>query len=269
MEHWKLTQWCTYAVSKIKYAPDRRAVYDELRQHLDDRCEDLLAQGMSEDEAAERAIALMGDPKEIAPYFGAIHRPFWGYLYSTCKILAIITAVFLVFIFLAQFWRISTDASIAPPAYNEYRWNPYAETVPSKYTRTMYAEPGARYTDSGYLVELSRVSCIKTAESRNSTVFFQLEITSLLPWADDPDFCNYIFARDSFGNIYSAGGTRMLGDKQHYGVSGKNYRTSPLTWIYDAAVYNVHPNAQWIELRYERSGRQMVFRIDLTGGEIG
>ena len=62
MEHWKLTQWCTYAVSKIKYTPDRRAVYDELRQHLDDRCEDLLAQGMSKEEAAERAIELMGDP---------------------------------------------------------------------------------------------------------------------------------------------------------------------------------------------------------------
>ena len=133
----------------------------------------------------------------------------------------------------------------------------------------MYSEPEKKYTNSGYMVELARVSCIKTTESQHSTLFFQLEITSLLPWADDPDFCNYIFARDSFGNIYSSGGTRILGGGQHCSVSGKNYRTSPLTWIYDAAVYNIYPNAQWIELCYERSGRNMVFRIDLTGGENG
>ena len=79
MQHVELTHWCIHAVQKIKYPPDREKVYLELRQHLDDRCEDFLAQGMDADTAAKKACEVMGDPYEIADYLAAIYRPFWGY----------------------------------------------------------------------------------------------------------------------------------------------------------------------------------------------
>ena len=272
MEHWKLTQWCMYATQKIKYLPDRREVYQELRQHLDDRCQSFLDQGMSKEDAANQTVTVMGDPKELATYLAAVHPPFWGFACSITKWLCILTSAVLCLIFAAQAWRISTDASIAPPEDKNNRINPYADTVPEGYLRTLYCEPGTKYTDSGYLVELARVSCLKAKNSTvasRQTLCFQLEITSLLPWADDPDFCNYLVARDSMGNIYPFSAAWMHAGDSNRRISGKNYRTSPLTWVYDAKIYNLYPFAQWIELRYERGGREMVFRIDLTGGETG
>lgn len=38
---------------------------------------------------------------------------------------------------------------------------------------------------------------------------------------------------------------------------------------YDAWFANLDPEAQWVELRYDRDGRDVRLRIDLTGGEPG
>ena len=56
MKHWKLTQWCVHATGRIRYSPDRKAVHEELRQHLDDRSDGFLAKGFSEEEAIEKTL---------------------------------------------------------------------------------------------------------------------------------------------------------------------------------------------------------------------
>ena len=85
MKHWKLTQWCVRATGRIRYSPDRAAVHEELRQHLDDRSDGFLAKGFSEEEAIEKTLDAMGDPAELAPLLAQIHKPFWGYAQDVCK----------------------------------------------------------------------------------------------------------------------------------------------------------------------------------------
>ena len=77
--------WCYRAVTLIRFKPDREAVYKELKAHLEDHYDDLLSQGYSPEQAQKSALEAMGDPEEIAPQLGQIHKPWLGYIYRTVK----------------------------------------------------------------------------------------------------------------------------------------------------------------------------------------
>jgi len=94
MEIFRFHNWCTRAVRGIKYKPDREAVWNELFNHLQDRQEDFMAQGLSENDARIKAMDAMGDPDEIAPLLAKIHRPFWGYAYSISKWILVLILCF-------------------------------------------------------------------------------------------------------------------------------------------------------------------------------
>lgn len=63
--------------SQIRYAPAARQVSRELTDHLDDRMELLTAQGLSEQDAMEQAVAAMGDPYEIGKAIDRLYPPVW------------------------------------------------------------------------------------------------------------------------------------------------------------------------------------------------
>lgn len=75
----RLTSWCHAATILIRFGPDRKAVYNELLAHLEERRDAFMEQGLNEREASTKALEAMGDAYEIAPQLAAIHRPFWGY----------------------------------------------------------------------------------------------------------------------------------------------------------------------------------------------
>src|SRR5918995_1884384 len=52
----------------------RGAIADELRAHLEDRLEELLARGVSHDDAVRQALAEFGDAAGLAGQFVAISR---------------------------------------------------------------------------------------------------------------------------------------------------------------------------------------------------
>ena len=82
MKNYTFAKWCLEAVSQIKYTADRDEVYEELRAHLEDHRDALMEQGIPREEAEKRALEAMGSAKEIAPQLAAVHKPFWGYVYS-------------------------------------------------------------------------------------------------------------------------------------------------------------------------------------------
>ena len=90
MKNLAFCQWCSVATGRILYGPDREAVYTELRNHMEDHWESLVAQGVSEKDAMHMVLQAMGDPEEIAPQLGALHKPIWGYLLRISRILAVI-----------------------------------------------------------------------------------------------------------------------------------------------------------------------------------
>ncbi|MBP3477871.1 MAG: hypothetical protein J6K03_00110 [Oscillospiraceae bacterium] len=270
MEHWKLTQWCTYAVSKIKYTPDRRAVYDELRQHLDDRCESFLERGMSKDEAAAKTVEVMGDPKELAPQLAAIHRPFWGYACSIIKwaSILVLTAAFLVGLwnYLSPYLRSSYYSRYSSPSYSS--GNPYTGEGDAFFgkTQTVRLTSDQSFTDSGYTVTMTDLTVWTAPDWDFARCHFLLEITALMPWTDGPMFTDTLRVRDSNGTEYLCYLDQSDFDKGKQLVIEK-YHTGPLQWLCDITFHMRGEPVSWIELYYDRDGREHVIRIELPGGD--
>ena len=59
----------------IRWKAVRRPVADELRAHLEDHRDALVARGLSPDEAAQRAVAAMGDPYALGRELDRAHPP--------------------------------------------------------------------------------------------------------------------------------------------------------------------------------------------------
>lgn len=70
---------------------------------------------------------------------------------------------------------------------------------------------------------------------------------------------------DDLGNYYCASYEAAPGVPA---VQSSMYHTGPLTYLHDLYLTDyTSQDAQWIELHYDRAGRDLVLRIDLTGGD--
>ena len=263
MEHWKLTQWCTRAVSKIRYTPDRRDVYNELRHHINDRCEDFLAQGMSTEEAVNKAVEVMGDPWELAKQLGAIHRPFWGFTLIALRCIVIMLALICLFV-IGGLWHNAPD-------YAKSRW--FTETSISddswQRQRLYYAEPKLSTPCDDYTLYVQKA----TLWASESDVFGSCHEIYLFvritrpPLAPQFNAWDYFWAEDSNGTVYKALGDTSTVDDHSY-ISSNGRRTGVFS---DTGIlilrYVPDTEVAWITLHYNRDGRNIALRIDLAGGD--
>jgi len=255
--------WCSRAVRGIRYKPDRDAVSNELFGHLEDRYNSFLEQGIPAKEAILKALEAMGDPDEIAPLLAAIHRPFWGYLQSITKWIFRIMCVVVFFPMLSFLW------SNQIPSRDEALWDPYTHTsYYNEYTgktsyRTGFWEPKASDSSDGYTFTVTRASEWPDDGSFHSDRFyFEIEVFNPRPWAKHTDICRRFQAVDSLGNFYYSAYEALSADSR---VTGNYHRSGFFTythtmWLRDYRSYD----AEWIDLYYDRSGRDIVLRIDLT-----
>lgn len=122
--------WLSAATSKIRFAPDRAAVYRELSGHLEDKIEANQAKGMAPYDAEQAATAAMGDPRELAEELGRLHAPWWGYLQRATTV----ALVLVVIAALSALWNILQDGP---------SWDRYTPTLPEA-TETWTSSDGQR-----------------------------------------------------------------------------------------------------------------------------
>lgn len=270
MKHWKLTQWCVYATDQIRYSPDRKAVHEELRQHLDDRSEDFLAKGFSGEEAIEKTLDAMGDPAELAPLLAQIHKPFWGYAQDVCKWMFRIAAMgALVFTLYSTVRNLIYIDYTQPEANGWFSAGSISDSFDT--VENTHTAPNHTYTDSGYSLTLTRAMTRTHTTEQHEIAFrqfyFQLRTQTFFPWQNEPAIGDYLWAQDSLGNIYPTypAGRPTYSDPCVYAFL---YQTAPLTWVLEGRIYDfTTEEVTWLDLHYSRDGREMVWRIDLTGGE--
>lgn len=70
-----IERWLARVCAHLRRSRHRAAVRRELSAHLEDRMRLLRTQGMTEDEAAERAVQAMGDPDELGRALSEAYRP--------------------------------------------------------------------------------------------------------------------------------------------------------------------------------------------------
>lgn len=241
--------WCKAATAKIRYGPDREAVREELQAHLEDKYDALVASGLSPEEAAVKTLESMGSPAEIAPQLGAIHRPWLGYLYTTLKVTAILSVLLSAFLLVVQGYTLVS---------RQYWANQFDSLIANEKNITYFERPELTANVEGYHIRIEEIAV--TAEDR---FCFLMEV-SQWPWMQELKAWEELWAVDSLGNYYypDSAGAYDAPRVSEYGYSG----AGGVIHSYHMVILSFDTDAEWVELRYDRDGRDVVFHIDLTGG---
>lgn len=242
--------WCCRAVAQIRFKPDRKAVYQELKAHLEDHYDDLLAQGHSPEQAQRLTLEAMGDPEEIAPQLGAIHQPWLGYIYRVVKWITIPVCILALFLLVA-FGGSHIHSLISTGNYDSLR---------SEGEGGYYCKPNVTDSSDGYRFKVTEAA----VNAAGDTLHLELQVT-YWPWMPQPGIANYFWAVDSLGNYYACKRDVMYDDLPKVAYQGGFYSQG-----FDSnhlEIRHFDGSAQWVELHYDRDGRDIVLRIDLTGGD--
>lgn len=251
------TQWLDVAVSGIRFGPDRRAVREELEAHIEDKMADLrrIFPDIPTEEAADRALGGMGDPKELKVSLAKIHKPWLGWLWRASQVLSgallgltAVSAPFLLLILLISLPDWEFREGIFGSRETVWDREPAAVWVP---------DPGAVRVDDCRLT-MSRAWL--TEDESGPVLLLDIRLTSPLIWVEGHDFCYKTAAVDSLGNTYTA--TWDWPDRPERCVSGwqspRNRSVLPaLFWErYVLRVAGVDPEADWVRLEYSWLGRE-------------
>jgi hypothetical protein len=93
---------------QIRFPFDRKNIALELQDHLFELESYYIEMGQTRDLAKTSAILEMGDPKEIGKALNQVHKPFWGWLWFTSKIMCILLLGITSWMSLQKVW----DASV-------------------------------------------------------------------------------------------------------------------------------------------------------------
>ena len=63
---------------QIHWKSYRKAIRDELKDHIEDASSEMRKKGLSADQALEKALCDLGDPEETGRKLNRIYRPSWN-----------------------------------------------------------------------------------------------------------------------------------------------------------------------------------------------
>lgn len=265
--------WCRTAVDKIRYGPDKQAVYEELYAHLEDRYEAELDRWETPAEAMEATLKAMGNASELAPQLAAVHRPFWGYVLTLTQWLIGLCLILLT-LSMVHFCRINHRAETYEHWYYE---NPGEKLVKvweegdGEYVRELDYDPDAKDSSDGFHFDVERATMVysnyyESDEKDHHFFMFRIEVRSILQWDQLHEIpLHDFYAVDSLGNTYLAYNDATYTVNRF--VSGNLEQNSPFCWTMDMWLQSfILGEAEWLEIRYDRDGRDIRLRIDLTGG---
>ena len=270
----RFESWCKNAVSGICGRAERERAYAELYAHMEDQYEELVSQGASEINAEKAVVAAMGSFADTAHQLEKLYPPIWHHLLTAARLV-------LLFAFLLAACtvpRYVKDLHIRPSNMDSY-FNELS--LDEEYRgdgtvfdrRTFYAEPMSRDESDGYRFTWTRaaerhISWVDEEGSAQDTDRFYLtvEVFKLGFWRERSDLLREFYAVDSLGNRYEAS-NRALFDTDSMRLRGNPRRAGIFTYAWDLWLDGYcSQEAEWIELRYDRSSRSVRLCVQLKGG---
>lgn len=272
-----IKQWCDMAVSYIRFPADRPPVRQELLEHLEDAYDFYIAKGLEPAKAEQSAIRDMGDARETGKLLAKIHKPYLGWLWRLTQWVLGILVVLAVIkgVSWCRDLYVEEDSLAKSELYTE-SYSLY-ENEEAGYRiekfRTFLAEPMVTDYADGYRFTVTR--CVEwqgtvsdRGEERDFAHFdFSVEVFNPRPWMRYSTMLWNMYAVDSLGNYYYSY-NEGDDDPERCHIRGNVAKQGLLTYRYDMWLSTyVSQEAEWVELRYDREGRDVALRIDLTGGE--
>lgn len=138
------SRWADRAVRRVLLPKERRRVREELENHYQDRLDDYLRRGMSEQEARSRALDSLGDPEETAVLLGRVHKPWLILLVWAARVLFMLAALLMVLALLGRLFSLRSLQRVDVQALADRpRWG-----LAEGETRTVIARRKAVCADS-------------------------------------------------------------------------------------------------------------------------
>ena len=265
--------WCENATSGIRYAPDRQMVYEELLNHLYDHYDALVEDGMDHESARKAALEAMGNARQIAPQLVAIHRPFWGYFLRATRVLLVLSLC--AALLSAWFWK--DVVYHYSGSFDGWNYDPYTATQHEGMyildTRLFYKEVNQSEKSDGTTFTLTQAALwhvdytnVENDDHDYDRFYFQIEAFNPLPWTGKSEAMDWVWGVDSLGNYYDCYHKGIRNYAPYIWISSSH--TGFLTYTYSMEITDYRSQeAEWIEFHYDRSDRDLVWRIDLTGGD--
>lgn len=89
-------EWEKYVkdiLSYVKFKYDHNDIYFEIMEHMEDLYNELVDEGIDENEAIKLTVEYMGDSKEIGRALNKEHNPFIGWIYRILKYCVVLLVV--------------------------------------------------------------------------------------------------------------------------------------------------------------------------------
>lgn len=274
MEIKKFRNWSHNAASGILFPPDRKRVQQELYDHMTDHREELLLRGVDRDTAEAMTLEAMGDALEIAPLLGEIHRPFPGYLLRFLRVFLLLALLLALSPVAEHLWDI-----YATPMWYIYDTDTLTCAADVEIDSVQVFQTGDSFRSGSTVYSLTEASLwsgtwIGSREAFSSLTF-RIEQVDHLPRGFDSAYystvitpLNWMWAVDDLGNHYYSYMERGIGtDSGELYLNVQSSQTGLLTYTYEFWINGFPEDAQWLELHYDRDGRDYVMYIDLAGGD--
>ena len=266
-------QWFDVMCRQVGFRPDRAAIREELKAHMDDRRDALVASGLAVPEAERAAVAAMGDPEEVGRQLNAIHQPLLGWAWKVSGWL-----LFLVLIAAGLcVYRVSLPSVPVVEELNSSPYRIYLDKTNESWQfaygepvndRLRYAErPGTEDSWERYTFRISRAAVWDVGDIN---VFYgHLSVSGIWPWEDAP-YLDKMYEVDDRGNVYVSMWEklqmRVMDGEGPPAVRIEESHRENLSWEYAVEIPRFDPEAKWVELRLDWAGQNLAVRISLTGG---
>lgn len=259
------TNWLDTAVSGIRFKPDRRAVRAELEGHIEDKKADLrrIFPDIPAEEAADRALAAMGDPEELKVSLAKVHRPWLGWLWRLSQAaLAAAVCLLLTSGILVDIWNIRDS-----------------EDPGTDRQGIVALEPdGTRVRTDGYTIAMTKAYRWTHTYPEGETetrLSVTLRRSSPMFWCRDSDYSSswntFLTGEDSAGNYYPSYQERWNEPEYRMGLwefVWPNWREDGLFRTdCELMIPLKDPDAEWLRLNYDWMGRRFSFTVHLK--EVG
>ena len=256
MDNFSFSNWCRIACQDIVFTLDRKMVAQELREHMDDHYDALIAKGYSHEEATKMTMEAMGNPYILALQLAQVHHPFWGYLLRGIRIAIVVLLVILAI----PGWKFLNAQDFNYTDIDDGRY-------PDQGYSIIYQAPtGTSFTDGDYTYTLSKAVLWENGEIRR--LYFNINQTGLIPCTVTKNYAKYhspsyaFWGVDNLGNYYGS----TYEPTPELNIYTYRSQGGIFTWKLECWINNFPDGVQWIDIHYDREGRDHVIRIFLEGG---
>lgn len=259
---YEFKRWCETACSHIRFKPDRERVKQELQWHIEDKIEALADSEKTLGQRREAVLEAMGDADEVGKALAKQHKPWLGWLWLASRRILVFTVI------VALMCSVNFRIMLGLEGNRSRNNRDFTEANTVLGNRLLLVKPNSVARTDGYTIRITRAAKWHLdyvddtgARQIRDELYFTIDTMNWLPWAAEPVGVFYFSAVDSKGNTYTnriqRGERSIVGSLEWRGIFACRF---------EMRVEGLDPEANWIELKYDRSGRQFSLLIPLKEG---